>query len=141
MANLIKYKVLKEPGAIFASAITTDYIELSNNKEVHFIVATGAGTEGDTTVKVKAKLGADGEAKAISFKEKIGQTTYSAVTKEGKTLTIGGTAGECGYAIYTVNADSLKGEYDRVALDLTAVSESTVPGSIVAAIIDARYSE
>ena len=28
MATLLKHKILKEPGAIFASNITTDYIEL-----------------------------------------------------------------------------------------------------------------
>ena len=141
MATLLKHKILKEPGAIFASNITTDYIELSNNKVVQFLVSSGAGTSGNTTVKVKAKLGSDGEAVAIPYKEKIGQTTYNAVTSDGKTLAIGGDAGEAGYIVVEVSANSLKGEYDRVALDLTAVTESTVVGVITALLIDARYSD
>src|SRR5574344_123150 len=99
MANktLLKYQVLKEAGAIFASAITTDYIELSNNKNVDFIIATGIGTAADTTLKVKAKLGTAGTPVAISFKEKVGQTTYNQIDATGKTFSIGGTDGDCGF--------------------------------------------
>ena len=143
MANktLLKYKVLKESGAIFAAAITTDYIELSNSKNVDFIITTGVGTEADTTLKVKAKLGTSGTPVAIPFKEKIGQTTYNLVDASGKTFSIGGTSGGCGFIVVTIDADSLKGIYDRVAIDTTICTNSTVPGTIVAVTYDPRYSE
>ena len=52
---LIKYLVLKEVGAIFASAFTTEYVELTNNKSVDFIIATGTGEAAKTNITVKAK--------------------------------------------------------------------------------------
>lgn len=143
MANitLLKYQVLKEAGAIFASAITTDYIELTNSKNVDFIIATGVGTAANTTLKVKAKLGASGTPVAIPFKEKTGETSYNVVDATGKTFSIGGVTGECGFIVVTINADNLKGLYDRVAVDTTAVTSSTVPGTIVAVTYQPRYSE
>lgn len=36
-----KIEIQKEPGAIFASAITTDYVELTNFKYVDFLVYSG----------------------------------------------------------------------------------------------------
>ena len=143
MANeaLFKYHILAEAGAIFGTAITSTYIELKNYQSVDFIVATGIGTAADTTLKIKAKLGSSGTAAAISFKEKIGPTNYSYIASTGKTFSVGGTEGECGYIVVTVNADDLKGLYDRVAIDLTAVANSTVPGAIIAITYDPRYSE
>lgn len=141
MAELIKYKQLVENGAIFAQAIASDYIELTNDRKVQFIVESGVGTAADTTVTVKAKLGASGTAVAIPFKKKIGQVTYTNIEKTGDTLSIGGTTGECGFAVYEVSNDALKGEYDRVNINLTAVASSTVPGSIVAVLVGSRYSE
>jgi len=143
MANktLLKYQVLKESGAIFADGFTTDYVELTNSKNVDFIIATGVGTAANTTLKVKAKLGPDGLPVAIPFKEKIGQTTYNQIDENGKTFEIGGTAGECGFIVVTIDADFLKGKYDRVAIDTTIVADSTVPGTIIACIYDPRYSE
>ena len=58
--TLIKYNVLCEVGAIFASDLTTEFVELTNNKTVDFIIATGIGTTGKTTITVKAKK-EDGE--------------------------------------------------------------------------------
>lgn len=143
MANkpLLKYQVLAEAGAIFGSAITSTYIELKNYQTVDFVVATGIGTAADTTLKIKAKLGASGTAVDIPFKEKTGPSDYTEVASTGKTFSIGGTEGECGYIIVTVDADDLKGLYDRVAINVSAVANSTVPGSIVAVAYGPRYSE
>lgn len=138
---LSKYTVLKEAGAIFASAITSDYIELGNYQTIDFIVATGVGTAANTTIKVKAKQGASGTPEDITFSEQTGPSAYATIEATGKTFSIGGTAGECGFIIIRVNADRLKGLYDRVAINTTAVASSTVPGSIVAAIYEPRYSE
>ena len=94
--TLIKYSVLKEVGAIFASVFTTEYVELTNNKTVDFIIATSAGDKAKTTITVKAKK-EDGEEVLISFKEKIGQTTFNNVEKDGIKFTIGGAEDECGF--------------------------------------------
>lgn len=138
--TLIKYNVLCEVGAIFASALTTEFVELTNNKTVDFVIATGIGTTGKTTITVKAKK-EDGEEVLIPFKEKIGQTTYNNIEKEGKEFTIGGVEDECGFIVLSIDSITLKGLYDRVAVSLTGVKDSTVNGTIIAATYDPRYSE
>lgn len=137
---LIKYKVLKEPGAIFGSSLTTEFVELTNNKVVDFIVSTGIGSVANLKLEVVAKL-EDGEEVNIPFKEKIGQTTYNNIDKSGKEFEIGGNEDECGFIVLSVDSITLKGLYDRVALKLTGVDGSTVVGVIVAATYDPRYSE
>lgn len=138
---LIKYKVLNEASSIFASDLTTEFVELTNNKAVDFIVATGPGTAANTQMTILAKLEENGVEVAIPFKEKIGQTTYNNIEKEGKTFAIGGVEGECGFIVLSVDSITLKGLYDRVALNLTGVEGSTVVGTIIAATYDPRYSE
>ena len=138
--TLIKYNVLCEVGAIFASDLTTEFVELTNNKTVDFIIATGVGTTGKTTITVKAKK-EDGEEVLIPFKEKIGQTTYNTIDSVGKEFTIGGVEDECGFIVLSIDSITLKGLYDRVAVSLTGVKDSTVNGTIIAATYDPRYSE
>ena len=133
--------VLTEPGAIFADGITTGYVELSNYKYVDFLVCSGAGTAADTTVTIKAKAGSDSTAAAIPFTKKVGNG-FVPVEAAGDTLSVGGTAGECGSAIYRVDADALaKGGFDRLSLCATAVSGSTVPGAIIVCKYEPRYTE
>jgi len=136
-----KYQVVKEAGAIFASAITSDYIELSNYKTLDFVIATGVGTAANTTIKVKTKLGADGTAKDIDFQINTGDH-FEDVDASGKAFSIGGAAGSCGFAVVRVDADKVGARGgDRVAINTSAVSSSTVPGSITACLYQARYSE
>lgn len=136
-----KFKLVKEPGEIFASAITTEYVELNNHKTVDFVIATGVGTAANTTVKVKAKLGADGEAKDIEFKLKAAGD-FEDVEATGKAISVGGTTGHTGFYVVRVDADKVGARLcDRVAVNTTAISNSTVPGSITACLYQARYSE
>ena len=141
--TITKTIVLAEPGAIFGTAIASVYTELSNYKYIDFIVATGAGTEADVTVTVKGRLGASGTAAAIPFKAKgENGTTFTDIAATGDTLNIGGTAGECGYAVYRITADDLaKAGYDRVNINITDASNSTVPGSIIAVLYEPRYTQ
>lgn len=141
--SISKIQILTEPGAIFASAIVSEYVGLNNYKYIDFIVSSGAGTASDITVTVKAKAGAAGTASAIPFQLNNGKGTgFTAVSATGATLNIGGSAGECGYAIYRVNADMLSHYgFDRVNVNITAVDESTVPGSITAILYEPRYTE
>ena len=141
--TISKIQILTEPGAVFDEAIASDYVELSNYKYIDIIVSSGAGTAADVTVTVKAKAGAAGTAAAIPFKKNNGKgTAFTAVTAAGDTLNIGGSAGECGYAIYRVNADMLSHYgYDRVNINVTAAADSTVPGGITAILYEPRYTE
>ena len=91
--------VAMEPSVLFANAVTTSYIALSNYKYVDFLVTSGAGTAEDTTVTIKGKLGENGEAKTIPF-AKLVNGEFVQVEKTGDTLTVGGTSGSCGKAIY-----------------------------------------
>ena len=140
--NIDKVKTIKEPGDIFATAIASDYVEMSNVGYVDFVINTGVGTAANTTIKVKAKLGEDGEAEAIPFRIKsLTAEEFDEVTADGKAFSIGGTATKCGACIVRVGSDSLKGEYDRVSINTTAVSQSAVPGSIIAILHEPRYSK
>lgn len=141
--TITKLQVLSEPGAIFAAAIASDYIELSNYKYLDLIVSSGAGTAADVTVTIKGKLGANGTAAAIPFRAKSSSgTIFTNIAATGDTLNIGGTAGESGFAVYRVSADTLaKAGYDRVNINITAVANSTVPGSITAVLYEPRFSE
>ena len=133
--------VLTEPGAIFESDVETGFVELNNYKYVDFLVCSGAGTAANTTVTIKAKTGSDGTAAAIPFTKKVGNG-FVPVEGTGDTLSIGGSAGECGKAIYRVDADTLaKGGFDRVSLCTTAVASSTVPGAIIVCKYEPRYTE
>lgn len=141
--TITKIQVLNEPGAIFASAVVSAYVELNNYKYIDFIVASGIGTAADVTVTVKAKAQASGTAAAIPFQLNNGKgTIFIAVAATGATLNIGGSAEECGNAVYRVNADMLSHYgFDRVNINITAVASSTVPGSIIAVLYEPRYTE
>ncbi len=139
--TLTKYKVVKELGTIFASDVTTEYVPLTNAKNVEFIVATGVGTSAKTKFQVLAKLNSDGSEVSIPYKEKIGQTTYNYVDSTGKEFEIGGEAGNTAFIVISVDSSTLKGLYDRVALNIKGVASSTIPGAIIAATFDPRYSE
>ena len=144
VCNVItKIQTVKEAGAIFASAVTTDAVELSNYKYVDFIITTGAGTAADITVTLEGKLGASGVAAALPFKRRDeAGTGFTNISATGDTLSIGGTPGETGKAIYRITADDLSSRgYDRVQLITTAVTDSTVPGSIIAVLYEPRYTE
>lgn len=141
--TITKIQVLAEPGAIFATAIASAYVELSNYKYIDFIVSSGVGTAADVTVTVKGKLGSSGTAAALPFKAKgENGTTFTEIAASGDTLNIGGTAGECGFAVYRITADDLaKAGYDRVNINVTAVANSTVPGSVAAVLYEPRYTQ
>ncbi len=134
--------VVEEIGAIFATALETEYLPLDNYKYLDFVVSTGAGTSADTTVTVLGKLGEDGQPSSVPFRIKTGSCEYVSVDNNATTLTIGGTAGNCGCGIYRVTADNLaKQGFDRVALCCTAVSSSTVEGSVLAVQYEPRYTD
>lgn len=136
--EITKYEVLAEAGAIFAAEITTSYIELGNYQNVDFIIATGIGTAANVTVKVLGKLGSSGTAAAIKFKKKTGPISFDEVSSDGATFSIGGAEGKCGFVVYRVDSDSFKGKLDRIALNVSAVANSTVPGAIVALVSKPR---
>lgn len=141
--TISKIQVLIEPGEIFATAIASAYIELSNYKYIDFVIASGAGTAADVTVTVKGKLDISGTAATLPFKIKIGNgTSFTEIAETGDILNIGGSAGECGYAVYRITADDIaKAGYDRVNINVTAVAESTVSGSIITVLYEPRYTE
>jgi len=140
--TVTKITIAKEPGAIFATAIATSFIELKNYKYIDFIVSSGVGTAADTTLTIEGKKG-DGIAAALAFKEKSSDgIEFTNILETGKTLSIGGVAGSCGYAVFRITADDLARQgFDRVSLKATAVTDSTVPGCIVAVLYEPRYTE
>ncbi|ADL50553.1 hypothetical protein [Clostridium cellulovorans] len=139
----MKITDLKVPGAIFASAITTSEIELNNYKEVTFLVESGEGTAGNTTITVEGKTGATGTTTAVPFlfAEK-GNNVFVEIEPTGKQVSIGGTAGTSKFYLIKVTDRLLASkEFDRVVLKTTAVASSTVVGAIYAISDKPRFSE
>lgn len=136
-------KDLKVPGAIFAAAITSDPVVLSNYQGVTFLVESGEGTAGNTTLTVQAKLGEDGTPVAVPFLlMQKGESTFAEVEAAGKAVSIGGVAGASKYFLVRVSDAMLASSgCDRVMLKTTAVASSTVTGAIYALLDSPRYAE
>jgi len=138
--TITKIQKVTEPGAIFAEAVSSDFIELKNYKYIDFIVSSGAGTAADTTVTFKGKNGEDGTAKEVEFRINTNGTVFE--DKISDTLSIGGTAGNSCFKVYRVSTDNLaSGGFDRVNINLTAVAGSTLTGCITAVMYEPRYTE
>jgi hypothetical protein len=136
-----KILVAREAGVTFGSLLTSEFIELNNYKYIDFVIASGAGTAGNTAISIQGKKGADGTAKSVAFRFKNTDGTFSPVPIS-KSVSVGGEAGNCGYAVVRVTADDLaEDELDRVAIKTSAISNSTVPGCIIAVCYEPRYSE
>ena len=84
--TLTKYKVVKELGTIFASDVTTEYVPLTNDKNVEFIVATGVGTSAKTKFQILAKLNSDGSEISIPYKENNFNTNTVQMQKDDLSL-------------------------------------------------------
>jgi len=141
--TLGKITPISVPGTIFGAAITGAFVELNNYGQVTFIVASGEGDAGDTTITVEGKLGADGTAAAIPFMYALtGDTDFTEKAATGVTFGIGGASGKSKYAVITVTDTMLaKAGYDRVCVKTTKVTSSTVPGAIYAVQTKPRYLE
>jgi hypothetical protein len=138
--TITKSVCVTEPGAVFASGISSQFLELKNYKYIDFIVSSGAGTAAETTVTVKGKNGEDGTAKEVEFKINTNSTAFEDLNSD--ILSMGGTAGSCGFKVYRVSVDNLEsGGFDRVNINLSAVTGSTVIGCIVAVMYEPRYTE
>ena len=133
---------LKVPGTIFSSPVSTNEIELKNYKEVTFLIESGEGTEGTSTVKVQGRKGIDGEALDVPFLFAEKNNEFVEVEESGKTITIGGTAGAVKfYRVKVTDMLLASKEVDRIKLNLTKIDGSTVVGAIYAILDDPRYSE
>lgn len=144
MLKVPNAKVISAPGAIFATAITGADIDLKNAQTVTFIITSGTGTAATPTLKVMAKTGSAGDAAAVDFilQEVGSDTQVVGGATSGQEITIGGAAAANLKAYRaTITADMLTGTgYDTVYCTVTAVSSSTVPGSIIAVTNKYRYS-
>lgn len=144
MLKVPKIRVESDPGAIFASAITSEDVTLKNDQTVSFLILSGAGTEATPTLKIMAKKGSSGDAVAVDFilAEVGDDTAVVGGASDGQAITIGGTAGSLPAYIATITADMLAGTgYDTVYATVTKVTSSTVPGAIVAITDQPRYAE
>lgn len=143
MTNNIITKILiaREAGVLFDTTLTSEFIPLSNYKYIDFIISSGAGTAGFTSVSIQGRRGADGTAKSVSCRYKQADGTWSNVIVS-KSVSIGGAAGSCGNHVFRITADDLASdEFDEVAIKTTAVSSSAVPGCIAAVCYEPRYTE
>lgn len=133
---------LKVPGTIFSSPISTNEIELKNYKEVTFLIESGEGTEGTSTVTIQGKKGVDGDALDVPFLFAEKNNEFVEVNEEGQEITIGGTSGAVKfYRVKVTDMLLASREIDRIKLNLTAVDGSTVVGAIYAILDNPRYSE
>lgn len=133
---------LKVPGTIFSSPVSTNEIELKNYKEVTFLIESGEGAEGISTVTIQGRKGVDGEALDVPFLFAEKNNELVEVEESGKTITVGGTSGAVKF--YRVKVSDMllaSKEVDRIKLNLTKIDGSTVVGAIYAILDNPRYSE
>ncbi|QCX34666.1 hypothetical protein FDN13_13685 [Caloramator sp. E03] len=133
---------LKVPGTIFSSLVSTNEIELKNYKEVTFLIESGEGAEGISTVTIQGRKGVDGEALDVPFLFAEKNNELVEVEESGKTITVGGTSGAVKF--YRVKVSDMllaSKEVDRIKLNLTKIDGSTVVGAIYAILDNPRYSE
>ncbi|MCX7903038.1 MAG: hypothetical protein N2486_00860 [Caloramator sp.] len=133
---------LKLPGTIFSSPISTSEIELKNYGEVTFLIESGEGLDGTSTVTIQGRNGEDGVPFNVPFlfAEKNGE--FTEVEESGKAITIGGTSGAVKfYRVKVTDTLLASKEVDRIKLNLTEVEGSTVVGAIYAILDKPRYSE
>lgn len=134
-------EILKETGAIFASAIETDELDLSNKQVAQVAIVTdapeseGSAITASTTLTVCATDGTTDTA--IPFTLQSG-TTIEKVEATGKSITIGDNA----FFIITIDADELgKLGLKDIVIKTTAVSNCTINGTILSILSHERYSE
>jgi len=142
MTNNINTKIIvsREAGVLFDSTIISDFISLNNYKYIDFVISSGIGSAGNTSVSIQGRNGNDGTAKSVSCRYKQdGMWTNVIISKS---VSIGGTAGNCDNHVFRITADDLADdEFDQVAIKTTAVSNSSVPGCIIAICYEPRYTE
>ncbi|HEY8390111.1 MAG TPA: hypothetical protein VIL26_04080 [Clostridia bacterium] len=138
--NILTKYGFDKAGAIFASAFTSTDYTLTNYKYIDFIVASGEGEQASITAQIYGKSTKDDIGQALPFRV-IGNNGMPEeyIEAEGVGLNIGGNGS---MAVYRITADDLsKGGFDRVALKLTAATESTVIGSVTTVRYEPRYTE
>ena len=116
-----KIESLVDAGASFASAITTKEVKLDNYQSAKVVISTGAGDESTTIAKVITIL-PDATEKEIKSQEiTIGNNTESKID---------------------IVADELAhDDANSFKITIDAVADSTITGSVVVVLGDARYSE
>jgi len=142
-SNLAKIKVLKNPGAIFASAIETDELEFSNHQLAQVVISTDAPIDEEdakitasTTLTVCVTDGTTDTPIPFTLKDKSGN--IEEVSESGKQITIGDSA----LYIIKIDADNLgKTGLKKIIIKTTAVTSCTINGSVIALLSSPRYSE
>ena len=123
MSKYINNKIesLVDAGASFASAITTKEVKLDNYQSAKVVISTGAGDEATTTAKVIAILPDESEKEIKTQEITIGNNTESKIN---------------------IVADELAhDDANSFKITIDAVADSTITGSVVVVLGDARYSE
>jgi hypothetical protein len=136
-------KAIKVPGTIFATATTSDHVELTNYQGVTFLLGLGEGDPGNITLTVKAKSADTETSIAVPFLFMAkDDSDFSLVDAVGKEITIGGEAGESNFFLVRISDAMLASVgCDRVMLHTTSAESSTVLGAIYAILDNPRYSE
>jgi hypothetical protein len=136
--------VLPPKADAFAGTVTTSPIDLSNYNHVTFVIATGLGDTGTSTITVEACSDEAGtEAMPIEFryKEALSGDNFSDYILAD---TSGFTTNAGENKIYVIEVDSqalAKLEYKYVRIKAVEVVDAPVEGSIVAILTGARYSD
>lgn len=119
--NTNQIKVLKDGGAIFASAIETEEVKLDNFQSAKVVISTGAGEAKTTTAKVVAILPGGNEQDIKEQEITIGNDTETIINVVANEL-----------AHYDATGFKVK---------VDAVASSEIVGTIVVALSEPRYSE
>lgn len=139
----VKIELLTETGAIFASALKTDEIDVSKHQEIAVVLTTDAPVDSDdaeiTATPTLTVCATDGTTDtAIPFELEDADGDMEVISATGKEITIGKNA----FYIIHVDADTIgKLGLKDIVIKTTAVASCTIKGTLVAILLSPRYSD
>ncbi|WP_069648982.1 hypothetical protein [Caloranaerobacter ferrireducens] len=136
--------VLPPKADAFAGTVTTNAVDLSNYNHAAFIITTGIGDTGTSTITVEAlsdEVGTEAIPIEFRYKEALSGDNFSdyiLADTSGFTTTVGENKT---YIIEVDDRSLAKLEYKFVRIKAVEVVDAPVEGSIVAILTGARYSD
>jgi len=136
--------ILPPKADAFAGTVTTIPIDLSNYNYITFIIATGLGDTGTSTITVEAcsdEVATEASPIEFRYKEALSGDNFSDyILADTSGFTT--NAGENKTYVIEVDSQALaKLEYKYVRIKAVEVVDAPVEGSIVAILTGARYSD
>ena len=140
---ITKIVPLGAPDTALLHDVTTRFVELNMYKTIDITIYFTKGLTGtkEGIIKILGKAGENGEAKPISFREKMKDgVTFTRISDGIKNFTIDKEVSQM-FNFRVTTEDLIKGGFDRVAIEIPGLALSDVHYSIFGILYSPRYTE